>query len=215
MPYEVAFGGGPDARERGQAENLKNRIFSKDPQAKVLIHVGYGHNSETTRKNGTKLMAGYLKEFTGIDPLTVDQTAMSEHSASEYEHPLYRFAAAQKHFKQPTVFQNERGEIWGLKDSGRDFTVFSPRSIYVNARPMWLALGGERKQFLLPTDVCQSEKHCLVKARFAVESADAVPIDQIEVRSNTKTALMLPKGDFLIEVENAEGKRLKSWQVKR
>jgi hypothetical protein len=78
VPYDVAFGGEPDARERGQAENLKKRIFEKDSQAKVLIHVGYGHNSEATRKNDTKLMAGYLKEFTGIDPLTVDQTAMSE-----------------------------------------------------------------------------------------------------------------------------------------
>lgn len=70
-PYEAAFSG-PDARERGQAENLKNRIFQKDPQAKVLVHVGYGHNSEIVRKNGTKLMAGYLKEYTGIDPLTID-----------------------------------------------------------------------------------------------------------------------------------------------
>ena len=215
VPYEVAFGGGPDARERGQAENLKNRIFSKDPQAKVLIHVGYGHNSEAARKNGTKLMAGYLKEFTGIDPLTIDQTIMSERSSTDYEHPLYRLVSTQKHFNRPTVFQNAQGEFWTVKDYGRDVTVFQPRSVYVNARPTWLALGGERSQYLLPADVCQAEKKCLVRARFVSESADAVPIDQIEVRTNTKTALMLPKGDFFIEVESDAGKKLKTWRVKR
>lgn len=215
VPYEVSFGGGPDARERGQAENLKNRIFLKDLQAKVLVHVGYGHNSEATRKNGTKLMAGYLKEFTGIDPLTIDQTVMSERSASEYEQPLYRFAAAQKYLNRPTVFQNARREFWTLKDSGKDVTIFSPRSVYSSGRPVWLGLNGERKQYILPTDVCQTEKNCLVRARFVHESADAVPIDQIEVRGNTKTALMLPDGDFLIEVENASGKKLKAWRVKR
>lgn len=215
VPYEVAFGGGPDARERGQAENLKKRIFEKDPRAKVLIHVGYGHNSEATRKNGTKLMAGYLKEFTGIDPLTIDQTAMSERSAPEYELPLYRFVAARKDFTRPVVFQNSRREFWSRKDSGMDITVFSPRSVYTSGRPMWLRLGGDREQYLLPADVCQTETQCLVRARIATESADAVPVDQIEVRGAAKTALMLPKGSFIVEVENAKGVRLKSWQVRK
>jgi hypothetical protein len=215
VPYDVAFGGEPDARERGQAENLKKRIFEKDSQAKVLIHVGYGHNSEATRKNDTKLMTGYLKEFTGIDPLTVDQTAMSEHSAPEYERPLYRFVAAQKYFNQPLVFQNQAREFWTHQNSGRDVTVFHPRSRYTNGRPAWLALGGERKQYLLPKDVCQTEKNCLVRARFAAESADAVPVDQIEASTDTKTALMLPKGDFIIDVETVAGKSMKTWRVKR
>lgn len=215
VPYDVAFGVGPDARERGQAENLKKRIFEKDSQAKVLIHVGYGHNSEATRKSGTKLMAGYLKEFTGIDPLTVDQTAMSEHSAPEYERSLYRFVAAQKYFNQPLVFQNQAREFWTHRNSGRDVTVFHPRSRYTNGRPAWLALGDERKQYRLPKDVCQTEKNCLVRARFAAESADAVPVDQIEARTGTKNALMLPKGDFIIEVETATGRSLKTWRVKR
>ena len=215
VPYDVAFGNGPDARERGQAENLKKRIFEKDSQAKVLIHVGYGHNSEVTRKNGTKLMAGYLKEFTGIDPLTVDQTAMSEHSAPEYERPLYRFVAAQKYFNQPLVFQNQSREFWTHRNSGRDVTVFHPRSRYTSGRPAWLALGGERKQYRLPKDVCQTERNCLVRARFAAESPDAVPVDQIEARTGIKTALMLQKGDFIIEAKTAAGKSLKTWRVRR
>ena len=140
---------------------------------------------------------------------------MSEHSAPEYERPLYRFVAAQKYFNQPLVFQNQAREFWTHQNSGRDVTVFHPRSRYTNGRPAWLALGGERKQYRLPKDVCQREKNCLVRARFAAESADAVPVDQIEARTGIKTALMLPKGDFIIEAETAAGKSLKTWRVKR
>jgi hypothetical protein len=215
VPYEVGFGGGPDARERGQAENLKKRIFNKDPKAKVLIHVGYGHNSEAISKSGTKMMAGYLKELTGIDPTTIDQTLMSERGSTDYEQPLYRFVSAQKYLDRPTLFQNARQEIWTVKNSGRDITLFQPRSVYTSARPTWLALGGERKQYLLPKDVCGTQKHCLVRAKFANESIDAVPIDQIESRNTTQSALMLPKGDFIIEVQDSAGKSLKTWQVTR
>lgn len=220
VPYDAAFGkngqfNSPEARERGAAENLNNSIFKDDPKAKVLIHVGYTHNSEAAQVYGnSQSMAGYLKELTGIDPLTVDQTEMSEHSTAEYENPLYRFVAAQKYLKQPTVFQNADGDFWTAKKSGRDITVFSPRSLYKNGRPAWLKSGGVRRQYVLPPDVCKTEKHCLVRARFAVESADASPIDQIEVHAKTKTALMLPKGDFIIEVENAVGDGLKTWRVK-
>ena len=80
---------------------------------------------------------------------------------------------------------------------------------------MWLRLGGDREQYLLPADVCQTETHCLVRARFEAESVDAVPVHQIEVRGAAKTALMLPKGSFIIEVENAKGVRLKSRQVRK
>ena len=160
-------------------------------------------------------MAGYLKEFTGIDPLTVDQTMMSERSAPEYELPLYRHVSVRKDFVRPVVFQNPRREFWTRKDSGTDITVFSPRSVYTGGRPNWLRLGGDREQYLLPADVCQTETHCMVRARVAAESADAVPVDQIEVSGTTKTALMLPKGNFIIEVENAKGTLLKSWQVRK
>jgi hypothetical protein len=214
IAYDVN-GVGPDARERGAATNLKNRIFQNDSQAKVLIHVGYGHNSEGTRSNGNKLLAGYLREFTGIDPLTIDQTLMTERSAPEYEFSLYRMVTARYNPAKPFVFQNSKEEFWTLKNSGRDITLFSPRSVYSNNRPAWLKLNGARREYLLSRDICGAETHCLVRARFAEESADAVSIDQIEAKTNHANALLLPTGNFIVEVQDAQGKKLKTFNVKK
>lgn len=221
VPYDAGFSktgqlNTSAAREREAAENLQNRIFKDDPQAKILIHVGYAHNSEAAKVYGSSpSMAGDLRELTGIDPLTVDQTVMTEHSAPEYEQPLYRLVAARKEFNQPTVFRNARAEFWKPTTSGQDIIVFSPRSRYINGRPMWLRLNGARKQYLLPANVCQAETNCLVRARFVNESADAVPIDQIEAHAATKNILLLPAGDFVVEAETAASKSLKTWRVRR
>jgi hypothetical protein len=214
IPYDLG-GGGPDARERGAATNLKDRIFQNDPQAKVLIHVGYGHNSEGTRANGNRLLAGYLKELTGIDALTIDQTVMTERSAPAFEPSLYRLVTAQYKPEKPLVFQNSKAEFWALKNSGRDITLFSPRTVYLNNRPTWLRLNGERREYLLPKDVCGAETHCLVRARFAGESAEAVSIDQIEAKTNRANALLLPKGNFIIEVQDVSGNLLKTFNVRK
>ncbi|MFP3943729.1 MAG: hypothetical protein ACLFWF_07540, partial [Alphaproteobacteria bacterium] len=66
-------------REEEQANNLIARFFDRNKKAKILIHVGYSHAREVpqTRKDGkTTLvwMAARLKQKTGIDPLTIDQT---------------------------------------------------------------------------------------------------------------------------------------------
>src|SRR5687767_255715 len=65
-----------EQREEGQAENLMTRVFAREPQAKVLIHVGYSHAAEVALPNfGGSLdwMAARLKAKTGVDPLTIDQ----------------------------------------------------------------------------------------------------------------------------------------------
>ena len=88
VPYEWAGEYTPDNRERGQARNLVERILKDNPKAKILVHAGYDHIDETGELVGAKTMAQRLKQMTGIDPLTIDQTEMTEHSAPEYERPL-------------------------------------------------------------------------------------------------------------------------------
>jgi len=60
-------------REVGQAENLFNKTFAKDPTAKVLVLAGMDHILETPAPNGKKWMAALFKERYGIDPLTIGQ----------------------------------------------------------------------------------------------------------------------------------------------
>ena len=59
-------------RERVQAENLAN-FLEQNPNARVLVHVGYGHHVES-RPYGYTYMGGDFSDITGIDPLTVSQT---------------------------------------------------------------------------------------------------------------------------------------------
>lgn len=215
VPYEPQFQN-MDQRERDQARNIYERTLKADPGAKVLVHVGYEHNSEAAPPAGRKAMAGYLKELAGVDPLTVDQTLMSEHSAPGYEHPLYRYATSRGLVREPSVFVNASGELFAAEKGRRDVTVFQPRSRHAEGRPTWLRLGGERRPYRLPRGVCGPAAACLVNARAAGESADAVPVDRVEVRKGAPApALMLPRGEFAVEAVDADGRRVKVFRARR
>jgi hypothetical protein len=215
VPYEWFGEYTPDNRERGQANNLVERILKENPKARILVHAGYAHIDETGTLVGAKTMAQRLKEMTGIDPLTIDQTVMSEHSAPEYEHPLYRYATEKGLISKPSVFQNAKGELWALEKERRDVTLFHPRSEYKEGRPVWLRLGGDRKAYKLPTAICGTAARCLVRARVASESEDAVPVDQVEViAGRSAPVLMLPVGEFSLEVKDAEDKMIKTFRIK-
>ncbi|MGH9835707.1 MAG: hypothetical protein ACRD9Y_22030, partial [Blastocatellia bacterium] len=209
VPYEAQGAGSADERERGQARNLIERILKHDPQARILIHAGYAHIDETGADRVGVTMAQRFKEATGLDPFTIDQTEMSEHSAPEYEQPLYRHVRAPR----PTVFRNAQGQWWTLEPGRHDVTLFHPRSRYTNGRPDWLRLGGSRKPYRLPPQVCGAAPRCLVRARAAGEAADATPIDQLEVTAARPATLLLPAGELVVEVQDPAGKPIRNFSV--
>jgi hypothetical protein len=148
VPYEWASPGyDVNMRERGQAQNLVDRILEKIPDAKLIVHAGYSHINEAGTLAGAKTMAQRLKEMTGIDLLTIDQTIMSEHSALVHEHPLYRYVMNEKPISKPSFFRNDKGEWWTLKPGTWDVTLFHPRSVYEGGRPTWLRLDERRKPY--------------------------------------------------------------------
>ena len=66
---------------------LAYRLTETD--ARVLVHAGYSHINESGELAGAKPMAIRFRELTGINPLTIDQTTMLEHSVRAKEHPAY------------------------------------------------------------------------------------------------------------------------------
>ncbi|MGA9767963.1 MAG: hypothetical protein WBV94_02915 [Blastocatellia bacterium] len=215
VPYEWFGEYTPDNRERGQAKNLVERILKDNPKAKILVHAGYSHIDETGELVGAKTMAQRLKEMTGIDPFTIDQTRMSEHSAPEYEQPLYRYVTEKKLVSKPSVFENAGSELWALEKTRHDVTLFHPRSEFKDGRPTWLRMGGDRKPYKLPAAICGPAGRCLVRARVASESDDAVPVDQVEVTPGRNVpVLMLPVGEFTLEVKDAEDKTIKTSRIR-
>jgi hypothetical protein len=88
FPYEASGLKGAD-RESAQAENIA-RYLRTHPAGKFLIHCGYNHAREGKMGNhwGAS-MAERLRELTGINPLTIDQTLYRESVKKYCEHPVY------------------------------------------------------------------------------------------------------------------------------
>ncbi|HEY6457817.1 MAG TPA: hypothetical protein VIY90_21285 [Steroidobacteraceae bacterium] len=206
IPYEAAAFRNSEEREQGEAANLVQRVFKNDPRAKLVIYAGFSHINEGGLLGGVTPLAKRLRDITGIDPLTIDQTVMSEQYSPEYENPIYRYLMAHSPILEPTIFVNAQGEPWTFQPGVRDITLFQPRSVYVNGRPQWLSIGGTRKPYRLPASICGQAKRCLAKARAVNESEDAIPIDElaIEPEGNSRT-LMLPNGVFAVESQDAQG----------
>lgn len=206
--------GPPDVRERGQAKTLQEAIFS-DPDARALIHVGYSHNLETPDSyGGAGAMAWHLRDLTGIDPLTIDQTRMRERGRPDLESPLFRQVAKAFELDQPTILVDAHGAPWPIPGAGRDLTVFSPPTREHLGRPHWLHQAGPRHPLALPTDLCERSESCLVEARLAAEGNDAVPIDRLEIRQDRPGPVLMVPADvpLRIRVLDADLNVLTAWE---
>ncbi len=193
-----------EARERGQAQNLYNNIFKADPDAKVLVHVGRGHNQKL-KFDDWAMMAWHFREISKIEPFSINQM-MSERSEPGFERPEYRYVTKTRKFAQPVVFQAKTGE-WH-KGNGFDLVVFHPRTQYTMGRPDWLKMDGRRKPVEIPKKLRPKTNGIyLVQAFVQGESADAIPVDQIIVSPGQPVpVLMLPKGSFNLRTMDESGK---------
>lgn len=199
-------------RDKGQAQNLYERVFKSDPNAKIVVHAGYAHVYEK-EQTWWSPMAKYFRAFTGLDPLTIDQTEMTEHSEPKFENAVYKGALEQWKLTQPAIFRAIAGEpyVGGNMKGLVDLQVFSPRSEYRDGRPTWLQLGGTRRPQRISVNDLKPGFPYLVQAVLANEGADAVPVDQIEVPAPTPTTtLYLPQGNFIIRIKDRSGTIIRS-----
>jgi hypothetical protein len=198
-------------REEEQARNLLERIFAKDKEAKVLIHVGYGH----LNKGGAKLPSGaemlpmgeHLRRLTGLDMLHVDQTQFYAHPDVADDSPLYARMLAKPGTTAPFVLKSKEGEyavLHGLK--GRvDMQVVFPRYAFHDqgGRPEWLASLGGRQPHEIPPQLLPASGRRAVLAYRAGDPADAVPADVVLVEAGKPVPkLMLPKGEYRFGAED-------------
>ncbi|TPW20946.1 MAG: hypothetical protein FD126_1180 [Elusimicrobia bacterium] len=192
-------------RDRVQAENIKARVFDRDPRAKVLVHAGFDHIRKTGRPNW-KTMAGVFRSLTGIDPLTVDQVEMTERSAPAFEKAAYR--AALEAFKPAgsVVLAYPDGRGWvPAEDAGAyDFVVVHPRSALAGGRPDWVF--ADRSATPLPRVLCPAAP-CTVEAyREADSPENDPPADAFVVRdASAAHALALTPGRYRVRVVAPDG----------
>jgi len=178
VAYDVENAGVGDARERAGAERLYAQVFKKDPTARLVLNAGFAHVQKTGKYLGGSSMAEFFRKISDIDPLTIEQTMLIQHARPDQDHPFYRAAIQAQHPKEPSVFVAPDGKTWTLKPDKYDLSVIFPQYDAVKKRPNWLALDGMRVMYPVSGDLCSNQFPCLVEARYAGESDDAVAADR-------------------------------------
>lgn len=195
-----------NVREQGQARNIQERILRQDPRARVFVYAGYGHIRE--EKGSVIPMAVYLKELTGLDPLTIDQTTMVEMSEPKYENPFYLGAVEQRGITRATVFVGRDGSYWKEPVSryAVDMFVFHPRTRLEHGRPEWMKLEGARTLRPLPAEVCTGPLPCMVEVFLEREGLGAMPVDRVVVREGQERPwLALPRERVVVVGSGVDG----------
>ena len=189
-------------REQAQAENLMRQIFSARPKEKVLIYVGHAHVAESPLSSSTgketEWMAARLKRMTGVDPLTIDQTSVTDTRGAREVYD----AAASRVGKSPAVFyEGANPLVLGMYADSVDLQVIHPRRSYRSGRPSWLVeLGGKRMP--IPRRLLPAKGRRLIQAFAANAPGDAVPLDQVLVTAGAPApSLFVPAGPVRFAIQ--------------
>jgi hypothetical protein len=186
-------------REIGQARNIQKEMESR-PNEKFLIHCGFDHAMEGSYPFWGKAMAARLKEYTGIDPLTINQEEYSEKSNSKFNHPLLKAiepeesaVLIEKNSKMPLRY--ERGEAW------TDLAVLHPNTQYLNGRADWLFTRENKNVSVEIMDIPVEYPAMVLVFKQGEDLKEAIPVDITELVNNTEEChLALPKGIYEIVV---------------
>jgi hypothetical protein len=121
----------PQARDAAQAENLYQKVFAKDPKARLFVHAGYAHIDKATgRLNNVEPMAMKLAKLTGLDPLSIDQTQFLEsgpNSSDDYHMLMQRFPAR----SAEVLINRNTGKPWSASPKLYDLNVILPIALDV------------------------------------------------------------------------------------
>lgn len=180
-----------EAREQAQAENLA-AIHRRVPAAKLLIYVGYSHVAEAplSDQNGGEIewMAARLKRLTGIDPLTIDQTIVTDRSFETRN--SYNLAAAKVGSRDGVLFENGHPLVVGRYSGKVDLQIVHPQRAYRYGRPTWLAdLGGA--PLPVPSRYLPAVGHRLIQVFAKSAPSDAVPLDQLVISAGSRSSMLL------------------------
>jgi hypothetical protein len=204
VPYEYKFddlglnaGDNVAGRELGQVDHLVKRILTNDPKGKIFIYTAYDHVREK-QTPGDTWMAAYLRERTGIDPLTIDQTQMFAHPAGGGD-PLYPQLAAKSIGPKPFILSRVGNpEVVGKYKGEVDMQVVHPPYPVVAAtgRPLWMSSVAGLTPRAIPSNLWPASGRRLIEVRRKGAPADEVPLDAVLAVAGQKPPMMMvPPGE--------------------
>ena len=99
------------------------------------------------------------------------------------------------------------GSLTRLKTAERSPLVSTMANIM--QRPPWLSLGGQRQPVPITATLCRSTVPCVVEARYANESDDAITADRYAfMADHTNSMLYLRPGNYRLRATDVHGKIL-------
>jgi hypothetical protein len=232
-----------NSRDTDQARALYEKVFAKDPQAKLFVHAGYSHIDKAVGNLGDDVhpMAMQLKQLSGYDPLCVDQVQFRDVAVGGVDFGYYA-AVASRFTSDIPIALRDRGThtFWSSDTRMHDITVIlppaSPRDLDtagvmtsdemrriivlprppfdIDERPFWLSLGGKRVRYKIDADLCTGQIPCVVDAYYPNEPDNAIPADRYTfVKTRAHNVLYLYPGHYRLRAWNAEGKTLSEQQI--
>lgn len=196
-------------RDLAEAENLYTRVFARDPNARLLVLAGYAHIDQSLGELGPVTpMAMRLAALTGIAPLSIDQTTFRE-IRPEPPHDIYRWVVDAYQPHEPAVLREQGSTgLWSGNPQLYDISVILPPA-HGRARPDWVSLDGARHAYSIDTRLCATVLPCLVEARYADESADAIAADRyLFLTAPATSRLYLFPGTYRLRAGDARGHTL-------
>jgi len=167
-------------REIVEAKNII-KMLNENPKSKIIIYCGYDHLIKDTMPGSDSwqhAMAGWLRLMTGIDPLTIDQTILTETGEDTLDNP-YR---AMIHADHSVVMIDDSAH--SLKPKTRynaDISVYHSNTKYIHGRPDWQINEGKRTENINKKIIIGFP--CLAFVYREGEDYDnAVPTDVIEIQ---------------------------------
>ncbi|HVU57529.1 MAG TPA: hypothetical protein VHD83_20840 [Puia sp.] len=201
VSYEDTVAGHkPNQRDSIQAANLYH-VLQEDTVSRMLVLASFTHISEKEREDGFIPMALAFKKMSGIDPLTIDQTDMTEESNFGYGRVLYQAYLQKFSIRSPSIAMVNNAPINVIHGDLYDLSVIHPSTSYQDGRPTWLSLGGLRQ----PVPIKPSSPAVFfVQAYYQDEIAEnknkpwqLVPADQTYIPGGKKLYLLyLKKGKY-------------------
>lgn len=204
VPYESKFddlglaaGDTTSARELGQVDNLVRRVLSANPKARIFIYTGYDHVREK-HVAGDTWMAAYLRERTGIDPLTIDQSQMYAHPGGTAQ-PLYAQLAAKSRDGKPFMLSRVGNpEVFGKYKGEVDMQVIHPDYPLSKqtGRPQWMSSVAGLTPRAIPSALWPTSGRRLIQVRRKGAPDDEVPLDAVLAVAGQKPPMMMvPPGE--------------------
>ncbi len=208
VSYEDTLAGihTPSQRDSVQAENIYS-VARTDTSAKILVLASYGHIAERSPVADYVPMAMAFKKISGIDPLTIDQTEMTEESNIEYGRILYRAYTQKFSIPSPSVAMLNNEPLNITNNPDYDLAIIHPPTLYRDGRPTWLALDGLRKPLYIKPAV---KNTFFIQAFYQKElngkgPDEMIPADQTYIPANNENYLLyLRKGKYIIVFRDIE-----------